>query len=125
MKFCLPIESDNGFKSPVAEHFGTAPLFVIIDTETRKHTVVPNADIGHAEGGCDPFRAIGGEQIDIIITGSLGGGALQKLNTAGIVVYKAEGATVMENLNLLADSCLHEFVLAEGASAGQGSCCPH
>lgn len=98
---------------------------MIIDTETRLHAVIPNADIDHIEGGCDPFRAIGGEQIDIVITGSLGGGALLKLNSAGIVVYKAAKETVMENLNLLADSCLHEFVLADSASAGQGSCCPH
>lgn len=125
MKFCIPIESDNGFKSQAADHFGTAPLFMIIDTETRQHAIIPNADIDHAEGCCDPFRAIGGEQVDIVITGSLGGGALQKLNAVGVAVYKAEGETVMDNLNLLADSCLHEFVLVDGMSSGQDSCCPH
>jgi len=125
MKFCLPIEGDNGLHSPVAEHFGTAPLFIVIDTETRQHVVVPNADVDHVEGRCDPLRALGGIHVDVVITSTVGGGALQRLKAAGAVVYRAEGRTVMNNLDLLADACLQEFVLSDAAFAGPGSCCPH
>lgn len=125
MKFCLPIATDSGLQSPVAEHFGTAPLFIVIDTDTRQHVVIPNADVDHVEGGCDPLRALGGAQVDVVITATVGGGALQKLTAAGSVVYRAEGKTVMNNLDLLADACLQEFVLSDAASTGPGSCCPH
>ncbi|KAF0180222.1 MAG: dinitrogenase iron-molybdenum cofactor [Nitrospirae bacterium] len=125
MKFCLPIETDKGFDSPVSDHFGSAPMFMIVDAESRSFLVIPNADVDHAQGGCNPLRALNANVVDVVITGSLGGSALVKMNAVGIRVFRSEAETVIENLNLLADNHLHEFVLVEATPDQQGLCCSH
>ncbi len=125
MKFCIPIASDSGFDSFVADHFGSAPSFMIVDTETRSFSIIPNADIDHAQGGCNPLRALNANVVDIVITGSLGGSALKKMNAVGIRVFRAEAKTVIVNLDLMADNLLSEFVLVEATPEQQGSCCHH
>ena len=125
MKFCLPIDAEGGFESPVAAHFGSAPFFMVIDTETRAFSIFPNPDADHEQGGCNPLRALSGNVVDIVITGSLGGSALMKLNAVGVKVFRAEARSVIENLDMLADNRLQEFVLIEASPDQQGSCCPH
>ncbi|HSW61769.1 MAG TPA: NifB/NifX family molybdenum-iron cluster-binding protein [Dissulfurispiraceae bacterium] len=125
MKFCIPIEADDGLDSSVSDHFGSAPRFMIVDAETRSFSVIPNADADHAQGGCNPLRALNANVVDIVITGSLGGSALVKMNAVGIRVFRSEAKTVIENLNLLADNHLQEFVLIEATPEQQGVCCPH
>ena len=34
MNICIPITRDNGIQSPVSLHFGSAPLFMVVDTES-------------------------------------------------------------------------------------------
>ncbi len=125
MKFCIPIAADSGFDSLVADHFGSAPSFMIVDTETRSFSIIPNADLDHAKSGCNPLRALNANVVDIVITGSLGGSALRKMNAVGIRVFRAEAKTLIENLDLMADNRLQEFVLVEATPDQQGSCCPH
>ncbi|HMK42616.1 MAG TPA: NifB/NifX family molybdenum-iron cluster-binding protein [Dissulfurispiraceae bacterium] len=127
MKFCLPVESDNGFDSLVHNHFGTAPSFVIVDTETKSLAVIANADLDHTHGGCNPVRALNNTVVDIVITGGIGSGALKRLLEVGVRVFKAEAKTVLENLNMLADKRLPEFVMQDACAAHDegGICCPH
>jgi len=35
MKLCIPISEDRGLDSPICGHFGSAPAFLLVDTETR------------------------------------------------------------------------------------------
>jgi predicted Fe-Mo cluster-binding NifX family protein len=35
MKICFPVESDKGLDSEVFGHFGSAPTFVVFDTEAK------------------------------------------------------------------------------------------
>lgn len=35
MKICFPVQQDKGMESAVYHHFGSAPLFVVVDTDTN------------------------------------------------------------------------------------------
>ena len=101
MKVCFPVKNDHSLESEVYGHFGSAPVFILVDTEKNETITIKNADRNHGHGSCSPLRALGGNEIDYVIAGGIGGGALLKLNQAGITVYKAMGLTVKDNLDLL------------------------
>ena len=127
MILCFPVHRDLGLKSPVHHHFGAAPEFVIIDSEEGSMKSFYNKDFNHLHGKCDPFRALGGEAVDVIIAGSIGDGALMKLTNSGIRVFKADGVTIEENIVNFFDKGLPEFVAGGTCSAHEsgGNCCGH
>jgi predicted Fe-Mo cluster-binding NifX family protein len=96
MNICVPVESENGLKSLVCAHFGSAPLFVVVDTDTGACRAIVNGDQHHAHGMCTPLGSLQRERIDGIVVGGIGMGALNKLNAANISVYAARHATVGE-----------------------------
>jgi predicted Fe-Mo cluster-binding NifX family protein len=101
MKICFPVERNEGLDSPVYAHFGSAPLFVVVDTETLVIRETGNRDLHHAHGACSPLKALGDEAVDAIVVGGIGAGALAGLNRAGLTVYRAIGATIADNLAML------------------------
>jgi predicted Fe-Mo cluster-binding NifX family protein len=98
MQICIPVVEDRGLDSRVSAHFGSAPAFMIVDTESRNCRLVGNSNQHHAHGLCQPLAALAGETVDGIVVGGIGMGALMKLQTAGITVYRAVHPTVGETL---------------------------
>jgi predicted Fe-Mo cluster-binding NifX family protein len=98
MNICIPVERDDGLKSQVCAHFGSAPAFLIVDTETDQCRSVTNANQHHGHGMCMPLQSLQGEAIDGMVVGGIGMGALNKLNAANIRVYVARAGTVVEVL---------------------------
>lgn len=96
MIICIPVEQDNGLQSQVSPHFGSAPAFVIVDTETGECRAIPNRNQHHAHGACMPLASLQGERIDGMLVGGIGMGALNKLNAANIRVYRSGQGTVAE-----------------------------
>ena len=82
MNICIPISEEKGLESPVCRHFGSAPAFMIVDTEGGEPRTVPNLNQHHAHGMCQPLRALAGEKLDAIVVGGIGAGAVQKLQAA-------------------------------------------
>ncbi len=94
MNICIPIVEDKGLQSQVNGHFGSAPLFLIVDTETLSTRAIVNKDMHHAHGMCQPLAALSNEKLDAIVVGGIGMGALNKLRAAGIKVYMGKQTTV-------------------------------
>lgn len=94
MNLCIPVTSDQGLDSRVSGHFGSAPCFAIVDSETRACRVVPNANRHHGHGGCQPVAAIAGLAVEGVLVGGIGAGALSRLQAAGVRVWHADGKTV-------------------------------
>lgn len=99
MNICVPIETDNGLNSLVCEHFGSAPAFMIVDTDTSGCRAIVNHNQHHGHGMCMPLQSLQGERIDAMVVGGIGMGALNKLNAASIKVYLSQHATVGEVLS--------------------------
>ncbi|MGK2906341.1 MAG: NifB/NifX family molybdenum-iron cluster-binding protein [Desulfuromonadales bacterium] len=126
MKLCIPVESNEGLNSLVYGHFGSAPMFVVVDTETSELTEIVNRDLHHAHGACSPLKALGGTEIDAIIVGGIGAGALMGLNRAGLKVYKAQGVNLADNLTCLGMDLLPELSPDQVCGGhGHGHGCGH
>lgn len=124
MKVCFPTQFDQGIESTVFNHFGSAPAFVVVNTETKEVTAINNRDLHHVHGACNPLKALSGEKVDAIVVGGIGAGALSKLNQLGIAVYKAMAPTVAGNISLLEGKALPVLTLQQccGGHSSDGHC---
>lgn len=122
MKIGFPVESNEGLDIPVYGHVGSAPLFLVVNTETREVRETGNRDLHHDHGAYSPLKALGGEAVDAIVVGSIGAGALAGLNRAGLTVYQAIGATVADNLAMLAHVELPVLTPADVCGGHSGGC---
>ena len=109
MKIAFPVVENKGIDSDVHGHFGSAPFFVFVDLDTDTAEVFENPDMDHQHGACNPSAALGGQQVDGVAVGGIGGGALKKLNNDGITVYRAVEGTVEENASLIKSGNLPVF----------------
>ena len=126
MKVCFPVETDQGLASKVYGHFGSAPLFIMYNTETSTFEKLVNQDADHEHGKCNPVQALDGEKVDAVIVGGIGKGAINKLQALGIKVYSATNGTVEENLALFGKSQMIEISKKDGCSGhGHNGDCNH
>lgn len=109
MKICFPVKENEGMDSKVFGHFGSAPVFIVVDTDTREIQEEFNRDQDHAHGACRPLKALGGRACDAIVVGGIGAGALSGLNKAGLQVYQAQDATISENIDSFEKGELYQF----------------
>ncbi|HUJ89987.1 MAG TPA: NifB/NifX family molybdenum-iron cluster-binding protein, partial [Syntrophorhabdales bacterium] len=64
MKICFAVEKDEGMSSAVYGHFGSAPVFVMVDTDSEGVSTVGNRDMEkehagkRAPYGCFPGRCL-------------------------------------------------------------------
>ena len=100
MKICFPVQKDEGFESSVYGHFGSAPFFMVVDTETNSFLTISNRDQHHIHGACNPMKALDSQQVDAVIVGGIGAGALSRLNQMGISVHRSQGKTVRDDIAL-------------------------
>jgi predicted Fe-Mo cluster-binding NifX family protein len=125
MKICFPTVNLEGLESQVYGHFGSAPGFIIVDTESKVVEEISNKDLHHAHGMCQPLKALGGREVDAVAVGGIGMGALTKLQAQGIRVYRGTEGSVGENIDLILNKKLPEFS-AEFTCAGHtGGGCAH
>lgn len=102
MKIGVISEGDS-LESYVAEDFGHAPYFLIVDSETLDYTVVENEYANSVEGsGMLVARAIVGIGVEAVITGGIGPHGIEILQNAGIYVSYDEEGTV--------EQCVKDFV---------------
>jgi predicted Fe-Mo cluster-binding NifX family protein len=116
MRVAIPVAEECGLESLVYGHFGSAPLFVLVDSETRTVAPLGNGDRAHVHGQCSPLRALAGARPEAVVVGGIGTGALRGLREAGIKVYRCSGGTVAQALQQLKAGELPEM--------NENSACP-
>jgi len=132
MTLCIPVTRNDGLQSPVSAHFGSAPFFLLVDSEGQLVRTIANQDQHHAHGQCQPLAALGGERVDAIVVGGIGAGALAKLRAAGVEVLWTDQPTAAQTLAALggerlehlapARACGGQHGRAEHGGAGSGGC---
>ena len=100
--------------------FRLAPVFVLVNTETLAVEPIGHRDHEHQHGACSPLKALGGQQIDAVIVGGIGPGAIQGLQQAGIGVFQFLGGTVAAAVQQFQANALPVLTL-ENACGGRGS----
>lgn len=125
MTICFPVVAAQGLESIINEHFGSSRQFVIVDSASGQLQTIDNRDHAHQHGACNPVGALGGHAIDAIVVGGIGAGAVAKLQQCGIKVFKAQAATVGENLTLLASGSFNQTLTASCGGHHHGHSCGH
>jgi len=98
MKIGVVAEGES-LDSFIAEDFGHAPFFLIVDSETLDYEVVENEYMNSMEGaGMKVADAIISLKVDAVITGGIGPHGYEKLTGAGIKVSFDEEGTVEEGI---------------------------
>jgi len=97
------ISEGDVLDSFVADDFGHAPYFLIVDSDTLDYTVVKNEHADSLEGaGFKVAKAIVELGVDAVIVGGIGPHGLEIFQKAGIHVAYDEDGTVEDciaNLN--------------------------
>jgi predicted Fe-Mo cluster-binding NifX family protein len=122
MKVGFTVEVNEGLESTVYDHFGSAPAFLIVDTEGEQTATLDNTGNHQVHGACNPAAALGGRQIDAMVVGGIGAGAIMKLNAMGVKVFYAGAPSVKENIVLLKENKLREVSPNDGCGGHQGQC---
>ena len=117
MRIAIPVFSNDGEISEVYGHFGSAPCFLIYDTEKQKLETVENGDKVHEHGMCNPLAGLEGKNVDAIVTGGIGLRALQRIAGSGVKVFRsAEGMTVKDVAVSVESNSLREITMDEACS---------
>ena len=95
MKICVLAEGDS-LSSYVADDFGHAPYFLIVDSDTLKYESVKNEFMNSEGAGMKVADAIVDLKADLVITGGIGPHGYNKLTAAGITVSFDEDGTAEE-----------------------------
>jgi len=119
MNICIPVVDNCGLESRVCGHFGSAPFFMIVDTDTSACKAVENGNQHHAHGMCQPMNALAGHDIGGVVVGGIGAGALMKLRAGGITVYLSEYDSVKDTLEAFKSDRLNT-VSPDMACGGHG-----
>jgi len=127
MKIAFPVQVDEGLGSQVYGHFGSAPSFVILDSASEEYQTISNTDAHHAHGQCQPMKALDGNPVDAVVVGGIGGGALMRLQSQGVRVFRALEGSVKQNLEFIRSGKLPEFSVNMTCAGhhGDGGCQHH
>jgi predicted Fe-Mo cluster-binding NifX family protein len=121
VKIAIPVEDARGLDSPVYGHFGSAPCFLVYDSGSGAASVVDNQQLAHEHGQCNPIATLAGQTVDAVVTGGIGGRALELLNAARIRVYHAASpGTAAEMLKRFQENSLEEITSSACCSHGPG-----
>lgn len=100
MKIAITAESNNGLDSMVAQHFGHAPYFILADVDngavTGVQTIANPFAEAHEPGQIPGF--IQQQQAGVILSGGMGGRAIQFFEQAGIQAATGASGTAREAL---------------------------
>jgi predicted Fe-Mo cluster-binding NifX family protein len=100
MKICIPTVDDGGLDARISDHFGSAPFYTLVDSETGLLKTLRNTHHGHGQGhghqhgACRALNHTGPDDCDAVACRGLGRGAIASLGRSGLKVYAADGAKV-------------------------------
>jgi predicted Fe-Mo cluster-binding NifX family protein len=100
MKIAVTAENNNGLESTVAQHFGHSPFFMLVDVENGEITAtqsVVNPFADHHQPGQIP-GFIKEQNADVILSGGMGGRAIQFFEQQGIKAATGANGTVRQSL---------------------------
>jgi len=94
----------QGLDSKLSPLFGRCAFFVIVDienSEIKNDKTIENKAVMQAGGaGIMAAQIIGNEKVNVVISNAIGPRAFDVLQQLGIEMYKAQGATVKEAVDL-------------------------
>ena len=112
-RIMMPVEDATGLEAKVAHHFGRAPYFALVEFDENNKTLKVNTEPNRSEhmGGApghshESFLAL---EPDVVVAYSMGPGALNTFQDAGVTVLEATSNTVKGNIESFKEGKLQEL----------------
>ena len=123
MRIAISTETNNKLESQVAQHFGRCPFFAIVDVDGQNVNavnIIPNPFVGgHQVGQVPAF--IKEQKANVMLSGGMGGRAIQFFEEYGIGVATGASGTVRATLdNYFAGNLREAAPCAESIEHGHG-----
>jgi len=123
MKIAVTVENNNGLESLVAQHFGHAPFFMLVDVE--------NGEVTAAQGFANPFAGahqpgqipgfIHEQKANVMLSGGMGARAIEFFEQYGIHAATGASGTVRQSLeNYLGGKLKEAAPCDESVAHGHG-----
>jgi predicted Fe-Mo cluster-binding NifX family protein len=112
-RIVMPAENEAGLEASLAEHFGRAPYFAVIDLDENGQVVEVKTEPNrgeHAGGVGHPHEALLDLNPNVIIAFGMGPRGLLSFQNAGVRVLKANAKTVNETIEAFKEGRLEELV---------------
>ena len=111
----------NSQLSPI---FGRCAFFIIVEIENneiKNHKCIENKAVMQAGGaGIMAAQTIGNEKVNVVISNAIGPRAFDMLQQLGIEMYKAQGDTIKEAIDLFIQGKLSKINASGGMGIGRG-----
>ena len=125
MKIAISSIGQDDLSSELSPIFGRCPFFVIVEIENNEiisHKRIENKAVMQA-GGAGPMAAqtVANEKVDAVISNAVGPRAFDILQQLNIEVYKAQGATVKEAVDLFIQGKLSKINAPGMMGIGRGT----
>lgn len=95
MKICVPTKGSGGLDDEVSDHFGRAPTFTLLDTESGKVMVIENRS-DHMGGTGKPPEQIKNTGCSVVLASGMGPNAVSMLNSYGIQAHVGATGTARQ-----------------------------
>jgi predicted Fe-Mo cluster-binding NifX family protein len=118
MKICIPSQDGLGLESRVHGHFGSAPWFTFVDTDSARVDVVENPACGHDPGSCHHVGMLSRRGVEMVFSAGMGRQALDGLADAGIVVATATRERVGDVVELARTGEVERFRFDAACAGG-------
>jgi predicted Fe-Mo cluster-binding NifX family protein len=112
-KIMIPVESEDELNAQVAQHFGRAPFFALVELDEKCKVLGVKTEQNRSEhmGGApghshESFLAL---KPDAVVAYSMGPGALNTFQEAGITVLQAAAKTVEGNITFFNEGKLKKL----------------
>ncbi len=109
MRVCVPTKNDAGMDAFIHEHFGSAPFFTLIDTDTEEVKVIGNSNSHHSHGTCHPMSQLSKFKIDAVVCRGMGRRAVDRLNADGVKTLISDATNVRGAVGQIADGVAEEI----------------
>ncbi len=120
MRLCIPTDDDRGLMGRLSAHFGSAPYFTLVESETGAVQVVANLHSQHAPGSCQAAEALRGYGVEAVVCRALGRRAFGHMRTLGLPVFVSEEAEASGALEAFRDGRLPRLTSESACHGGQG-----
>lgn len=97
MKVCIPTEGKRGLDESVSHHFGRAPAYAIVDSDTMDCRFIDNKS-EHFGGMGKPPEIIAETGAEVVLASGMGPRAMQMLAERRIKIYCGISGTVRESV---------------------------
>jgi predicted Fe-Mo cluster-binding NifX family protein len=120
-RICVTSQGDS-LEAAVDPRFGRCAYFIIVDPESMQFRAVPNSAAGVTGGaGIKAAQIVASEEVNTVITGSVGPNAYSALQNAGVTVLSTSEGTTRDAVALYKSGSLDTVRTPGPSHVGMGA----